>query len=220
MLADVHVLMALRGLWARVAGNRANFDGIFAKMAAPPALVDQWYAGLCPGGDTKHLCIDEGLVHGRTRPPALLVELGALEEFERLLGEGRLGAARETSTMLRSNVTVTCWAPTKLETVGLSILTLAMLRYAHGYFARCGYMGQGLVRGQDLTPWEDLAAERQGNFRRRISWRLEREYRFPPLLGDEPIETTIVLHHEDAVDAYGNPGTVSPREVSNGGSSE
>ncbi len=222
MLADVHTIMALKGLWNRIATVQANFEGVFSKLSLPPGLVDQWRGVLCPSLSAKLLAIDEAFVHGRTKPPALIVELGSSEEFEKPLGEGRLGQSGNViTTLLREQVTITAWHPTKSVTQGMSILVLAMMRYAHNYFKGRGYTGQGLVRGADLSAWEDLGAERMGNFRRRITWRFEREYRFPPLLGDEPIETTIVAHHEDAVDAFGNCGRVSPREeVSDAGSDE
>lgn len=213
MLADVHTLMALTGIWNRIATTPANFDAIFSLLDVPPGLVTQWRNALCPNASAKTVVFDEAFVHGTTKPPALIVELGSSEEFERLLGDGRLGRSGNViTTLLREQVTITAWHPTKSVTQAMGILVLAMMRHSHSYFGGRGYVGQGLERGADLAPWEDLGQERHGNFRRRITWRFEREYRFPPLLGDEPVETTIVAHHEDAVDAFGNRGRVSPRE--------
>lgn len=210
MLADFHVLQALSGLWKRVVIEE-NFNGIFEKMGVQQSLVSKWRKVLCPNGDPTLVTFDEAFVHGQSKPPAFIVELATVEEFERTLGNSVLGSSGEMVTFLRSNVTITAWAATKSVTQAMSILAIAMLRHAQDYLRGRGYMGQGLVRGADLNAWEDLGPEKVGNFRRRITWRLEREYRFPPLLGDEPASTTIVVHHEDAVDAYGNPGQVSPR---------
>jgi hypothetical protein len=213
VIADLHVLMALQALWKRIATLEANFTGVFACKKVPQQQVAEWRNTFCPGGDGSRLLIDEAEAHGRTRPPALLVELGSHEELpDRMLGEGRIGKSASTS-LYRSQVAITCWGAQKSDVRGLSILTVAMLRYAHPYFRSRGYVGQQYVRGQDLTGWEELGGERMGNFKRKIIWQLDREDRLPPLLGDEPIETTIVAHCEDATDLEGNPGQVSPREV-------
>ncbi len=215
MLADVHTLLALTALWKRIATVPGNWDAVFGSLALPVGLAEKWRRVLCPDGDASKLKFDEALVNGRPpATPAMIVELGSSEEYEKLLGAGQLGPRSDNAivTMLRENVTITCWHPTKTVTQGMATLAMAMMRYAHSYFQKQGYSGQGLVRTADLSAWEDLSPERHGNFRRRITWRFEREYRFAPLLGDEPIETTIVAHHEDAVDAWGDPGRVSPRE--------
>jgi len=213
VIADLHVLMAIQALWKRIAQSEENFARCFESKKVPAGLVAQWRQHLCPNGDATRLLIDEAFEHGRTRPPALIVELGNQEELpERMLGEGRIGKSANTS-LYREQVTVTCWGVKKTDAQGLAILANAMLRYAHPYFRSRGYIGQSLVRTQDLSPWSELGAERLGNFQRKITWSFDREDRLPPLLGDEPIETTIVVHCEDVLDIEGNPGLVSPREV-------
>lgn len=222
MIADLHVMLALSALWKRIATSADDFDGVFSLLSLPEGMVDLWRNALCPNESASLVTIDRAFIHGRTKPPAFIVELGPSEEFERPLGEGRLGKSGNViTTLLREQVHITAWHRDPVVTLAMGVLALAMMRHAHGYFRDRGYSGQGLVRTADLSPWEDLGTEKHGNYRRRITWRLEREYRFPPLLGDEPASTTIVAHHEDAVDAFGNYGRVSPREeVSDGGSDE
>jgi hypothetical protein len=213
MLADVHTLQALRGVWTQIAKSEDNFNGIFEGLRVPGGLVAKWRAQLCPNGKTDVVAFEEAFVHGATKAPAFIVELNSLEEFERTLGDSRLGSVDKIATFLRSQVTITAWAKTKSVTQAMSVIAVAIMRYAQGYLRDFGYMGQGLVRGTDLNAWEDLGVDGSGHFRRRVTWRFEQEWRLPPLQGDEAITRIIAVHHEDAVDSEGNPGRVSPRSV-------
>lgn len=235
MLADYHVLQALKRGWAVLSASKAQWLAQFESLAVPmvikagvaidgataddyESLAAQWYDQICGSGTTadksRGLVFVPAYVHGTTPLPSVLVEMRA----EPLRGQEQPMAANTVDSeyvryAFTTTTTLTVHAPTKAQAVAISVVLASILGQSGRFFVGDvtggpRYRNLSLDRIMDLTPVMDLAKEKIGAYRRAVIWSMARDYIFPPLFAEPGAPAYLSVHDADSVDAWGNHGRV------------
>lgn len=221
MISDMLVAAALQNTIPRIVASQSAFRGLFAGLQS--GVADDWRTVLANRPAKVRLAYGRG----HDQFPLVVVQMQSERNTnEPLAGFGQVldNGLVEDGTVVEQTLSLTVLAQTAEITRALATVVRAACFESRDLFLREGYVDFRYVGAEALLPEEELIAEDQGVFVRRLSVSLKEQVCVPSL-EDAPTPVKLLVAASDLAaspdndspsgwvyDAAGTAGGASPQE--------